>query len=148
CGDGQMMQDQEKLLSLTALPALRSRHGLKRTAAIPSGCRGRCVAAAWGTSSGGRRQHERRGLMRTWHRWWPTAVAAGVLVFALANPFRADEKDEDKEAKDTDLDKKLGAVVKAVINRGADMHNRYRDTAGCYHYYRGSLETLRAVLDH
>src|SRR5262249_2546771 len=46
------------------------------------------------------------------------------------------------------LDKKLSAVVKTVINRGADMHTLYRDTAGCYHYYLGSLVTLRAVLDH
>jgi hypothetical protein len=87
--------------------------------------------------------------MRTVRRWWLPVLAAGVLVFGLTGRFWADEDKGDKNDKmdNKDLDKKIGAVVKTIINRGADMHNVYRDTAGCYRFYQGSLTTLRPLLD-
>jgi hypothetical protein len=90
--------------------------------------------------------------MRTVQRWWLPVLTAGILVFALTGRFWAGEDKNDKNDKNDkmenkDLDKKIGAVVKVVINRGADMHNVYRDTAGCYRFYQGSLVTLRPLLD-
>jgi hypothetical protein len=84
--------------------------------------------------------------MRTLQRWWPPVLAAGILMLALTGRFWAGEDKNDK-MDNKDLDKKIGAVVKSIINRGADMHNVYRDTAGCYRFYEGSLRTLRPLLD-
>jgi hypothetical protein len=84
--------------------------------------------------------------MRAMLRWWPPVLAAAILVFALNGRFWAADEDKEKKA-NPELDKKIGDLVKTIINRGADMHNLYRDTAGCYRFYQGSLVTLRPFLD-
>jgi hypothetical protein len=82
--------------------------------------------------------------MRALLRWCPPFVVAGLLVFALTTPFWAGQA----EVPDTKAaDQKISAIVKTVINRGADMFNVYRDYAGCYRYYQGGLTVLHGMLE-
>jgi hypothetical protein len=83
--------------------------------------------------------------MRAVQRWWPAVLAAAIVVFAFNGRFWA--ADEDDKKQDKELDKKIGAVTKTVVDRGASMYNDYRDYAGCYRFYQGSLVTLRPLLD-
>jgi hypothetical protein len=89
--------------------------------------------------------------MRSKHRWWPAVLVTGILILALSSPFwtawatwAADGATGDNKA----LDAKIRAAVKAAVNRGADIHNIYRDYAGCYRFYQGSLTSVRGLLDH
>jgi hemoglobin len=67
-------------------------------------------------------------------------------MLALAGVCRA-QADAPLERKA--LDQRVYAVLREVINRGADLYNEpVNDRAGCYRLYQGSLLTLRPLLDH
>src|SRR5262245_49228159 len=74
--------------------------------------------------------------------WGPPLLAAGILLFAFTGSFRAQQGEGGGDA-----DKKLSAILKDVINRGADIYNLQRDYAGCYRLFQGALLTVRPMLD-
>jgi hypothetical protein len=81
--------------------------------------------------------------MRSLHRWWPAVAVSALLVLALAGRFRAADKEDGAK----NGSKKIRAVVKKIINRGADLFNKYGDVAGCYRFYQGGLIGIHGMLD-
>jgi hypothetical protein len=84
-----------------------------------------------------------RDLLRT---CGPPALAASVLVLALAGDFRAQHGEGAAHQKPGDA--QLYDAARAAINLGADLYNKQRDYAGCYHVYHGAVVTLRPLLGH
>ena len=78
---------------------------------------------------------------------WPPLMAAGILVFALSDPFWAqDKKGTGKTAQA--LDKAVDKALHDVINYGADLFNINGDYAGCYRAYEAGLIAVKPFLAH
>lgn len=72
------------------------------------------------------------------------SICLGTLVLA-SNARAQDDKPLDRK----ELDQRLNAILKEVINTGADIYNPpVNDRAGCYRFYQGALMTVRPLLDH
>ena len=78
---------------------------------------------------------------------WPPLVAAGILVFALNNPFWAQDKKGTGKAAQA-LDKAVDKALHDVINHGADLFNINGDYAGCYRAYEAGLIAVKPFLAH
>src|SRR5262245_56221503 len=82
--------------------------------------------------------------MRALFRWWPSLLAAALLVLALTGRFQAGEPDQEKNNQGPDK-KQIRSTIRAVIKTGARLHNG-RDYAGSYRYFQGGATVLRSML--
>jgi hypothetical protein len=82
--------------------------------------------------------------MRALFRWWPSLLAASLLVLALTGRFPAGEPDQEKNNQGPDK-KKIRSTIRAVIKTGARLHNG-RDYAGSYRFFQGGATVLRSLL--
>jgi len=78
--------------------------------------------------------------------FWPVVIAAGVLVFALNNPFWAQDKKGTAATKA--LDKAVNKSLHDVIDYGADLFNIQGDYAGCYRAFESGLIAVKPFLAH
>ncbi len=79
---------------------------------------------------------------------WPPLLAAAILVFALGNPFLAQDKKGGGTAAGKALDKSVFKALHDVIDHGADLFNINGDYAGCYRVYEAGLITVKPFLAH
>ena len=78
----------------------------------------------------------------------PGFVAACILCLGLTGVTRGQERQPARTDQQKDLDRQIYALLKNVINKGADLYTIDGDRAGCYRLYEGSLMTLRPLLAH
>src|SRR5437868_12992247 len=78
----------------------------------------------------------------------PGFVAACILFLGLTGVTRGQERQPARTDQQKDLDRQIYALLKNVINKGADLYTIDGDRAGCYRLYEGSLMTLRPLLAH
>jgi hemoglobin len=85
---------------------------------------------------------------------WPPLLAAGILIFALTDPYWAQDKKGSmgmgmgggKTGKA--LDKAAYKALHDVIDHGADLFNINGDYAGCYRAYEAGLIAVKPFLAH
>src|SRR5262245_18483815 len=82
--------------------------------------------------------------MRALFRWWPSLLAAALLVLVLTGRFQAGEPDQEKNNQGPDK-KQIRSTIRAVIKTGARLHNG-RDYDGSYRYFQGGATVLRSML--
>jgi hemoglobin len=91
--------------------------------------------------------------MRRTARRWPAVLAGWTLLAGLAGPLWGQEKAAAPPDGKT-LDRQITALLRVVIDTGADIHNGSPrqgipyNPAGCYRLYRDTLITLRPLLSH
>jgi hypothetical protein len=93
-------------------------------------------------------QGEMEGTMLSMLRGCGLTCLTAALLIALASGFPAGPRVQAATADDKEMDEHLNAVLKEVINAGADLYNVKKDYYGCYQLYRSSLVTARPLLKH
>lgn len=83
--------------------------------------------------------------MKTLFRW----ISAAAVCLAVSGLTTAGQVADDKSGPldRKTLDQRIYSNLRDVINTGADLFNA-GDHAGCYYMFRGSLMSLRPLLDH
>jgi hypothetical protein len=79
----------------------------------------------------------------------PPLLAAGILLFALLGHLPAQDARPGSGAGDrAELDRKVAASLRDVIERGRHLYNGERDYTGCYRIFEGGLLAVMPLLDH